>query len=98
MQTGGSQVMLELRNLAIPFALLLAKNGLDHIIKSKGKGKSPKAKTVASQKPKAKAAVKSKSVPKTRGGCGCNLPPVTQGGATIESISNQLTTLMKSYV
>lgn len=81
----GGDVIYELRNLAVPFTLLLAKNGMDYIQK---KGKTTKTSTTKAPP---------KQVTK-RGGCGCmNSKSSVRLGGEIEKLAQNLNTIMNSY-
>lgn len=86
-QVGGADVMFELRNLAVPFVLLLAKNGMDYI-----KNKKTKTSTQPIRK--------SRPVTKQRGGCGCSANKPTLGGAQgeLNTLANNLSSIMSSYM
>lgn len=86
---GGGDIMHEIRNLAVPFTLLLAKNGIEQLKKNKRRAES-----------KAKSKSKSK---KTKGGdCGCTKEKV--GGSVsaaynqIDNMANKLHNVMKNYL
>lgn len=81
-----ADVMHELRNLAVPFGLMLAKNGMDYL-KSKKTTKASKPKA-SEKKPKKVASKTSKKPSKTasksmKGGeCPCNKTMAKLGGSS----------------
>jgi len=77
----GGDVMYELRNLAVPFTLLLAKNGMDYVQKKDAKStKTPAKKTT-----------------KGGGcGCMNSKSSVRLGGE-IDKLASNLNTIMNSY-
>jgi hypothetical protein len=82
----GGDVIYELRNLAIPFVLMLAKNGMDYI--QSNKQKSKKVNKPRASPPKTK---------KTKGGCGCSARPAIGGNDEITKLANNLNQVMASY-
>ena len=65
-----SDIVSDIRNLAIPFSFMLVMNGVKYI----------------SGKNKAKTQSKAKTTKTTKGGCGCGKTGVTLGGARNEAL------------
>ena len=105
----GGALTDDLAKLAVPFAILLAKQGLDSMFAWKKKGKKSNKKqdsnTSTSQKPKAekskikKADGKKKGVFK-KGGCGCGVPPLFGGtmSATQDIASNKGVPMLQNNI
>lgn len=88
--TQGGDIMYDLRNLAVPFVLMLAKNGMEYIEKNKSMlNQKPK-----SQKPKRKTQSRDK-----KGGCGCTSNPLIGGEKrdAINELANNLNKIMDTY-
>ena len=78
----GGDLMSDVKNMVIPFGLLLAKNGVDYMAKAK---KAPKPKV---SKPKAKVPSSPKKAAPKRGGCGaCANKALVGGQASSKSVS-----------
>jgi hypothetical protein len=56
----GGNILSDVRTLAIPFSLLLAKNGVEYLMHKSGK--TPASKTVKARTPKPKSPVQKKKV------------------------------------
>lgn len=93
----GGNLLMEVKHLAIPFSLLLAKNGIEFLMHSKDASAKEKVKTTPKPKPatktltakKTKSQVKPKKSTKKSGGaqeCG-------ETGCATETMQGQLTQL-----
>lgn len=96
--------MHELRNLAVPFGLLLAKNGMEYLKTRSGKTSTRSSKSARATKTPTSLSKTRKSKSLKGGDCGCTSkatklggsscgmpPPVTSGGS--QGVSQELNAL-----
>lgn len=97
-QGGGADIMFELRNLAVPFVLMLSKNAIEYM-KDKKMATKPTKPKPSSLPRKNKTTDKKKTATKRGGGCGCSGKGATisGGGSEIDNLARNLSNIINAY-